>query len=169
MRWRWRAPPIATARFWTSIATAWKSTRSPIFCSSAASRSRSPPATASTAFRKSIAAGQRYRSRSSATTSRSFSRALLPRRRSRFFLFRLGKDLGEASHERLVGEIDAQRRDRDALVLDRPDVGAARDRPAFALEGDPVIGIAAAVGARLDAHQLLVALALGANGDALHL
>ena len=37
---------------------------------------------------------------------------------------------------------------------------------AAAAEGDPVIGIAAAVVARLDAQQFLVALALHGDGDA---
>ena len=64
-------------------------------------------------------------------------------------------------HERLVGQIEPQRRHRNAVVGERGEIGAvARPAAAPARIGDPVIRIAAAVMARIDVQELLVALAL---------
>ena len=64
---------------------------------------------------------------------------------------------------------------RSGVTAMRLSASAARSVPSSpgwlhaALEGDPVVRIAAAVVARLDVQQLLVALALGGDRDALHL
>ena len=53
------------------------------------------------------------------------------------------------------------------LAVERGEVAAQRCAgDAAAAEGDPVIGIAAAVVARIDVQQFLVALALAGDGDA---
>src|SRR5262247_4823241 len=79
------------------------------------------------------------------------------------------KHLGELGHERLVGEVEPQRRHGDAVVGEGRQVGTVAERRAQTLERHPVVRIAAAVAARLDAQQFLVALALAGDGDALYL
>src|SRR5262249_44265400 len=82
----------------------------------------------------------------------------------------LSKQLREPGHERLVGEIKLERGHGDAAVGDGGKIGAVRGRRALAPgEGEPIIGIAAAVVARLDAQEFLVALALAGDRDAAHL
>ncbi len=71
-----------------------------------------------------------------------------------------GKQLRELGQERLIGKIEAQRRDGDAVVGQRGEIGAVlAGRPRAARVGDPEIRIAAAVVARVDVQQLLIALA----------
>ena len=89
------------------------------------------------------------------------------RRPFRSVVLEQSRKLGQ---ERLVGKVETQRRDRDAVVGERGEVGAVlAGRAAAARIGDPVIRIAAAVMARVDVQQLLVALALGRDRDALDL
>src|SRR3954471_21171866 len=80
----------------------------------------------------------------------------------------LWKQPRKLGQERLIGEIEAQRRHRNAVVGKRCEVGAVlAGRPPAARVGDPEIRIAAAVVARVDVQQLLVALALVRHRDAL--
>src|SRR5499433_4359531 len=79
------------------------------------------------------------------------------------------QNLGEPCHEWFVRHVEPERRDSDAVVGERGEIGAvALGVRGRALIGDPVIGVAATVAARLDAQQFLGALALGADRDALH-
>src|SRR4029077_11657656 len=58
----------------------------------------------------------------------------------------LWKQLRELGQERLIGKIKAQRRDGDAVVGQRGEIGAVlAGRPRAARIGDPEIRIAAAV------------------------
>ena len=60
----------------------------------------------------------------------------------------------ELRQERQVGEIETQRRDRDAVVGKRGEIGAVlAGRLHAARIGDPVVRIAAAVVARVDVQQ----------------
>ncbi len=56
--------------------------------------------------------------------------------------------------------VHPQRGDGDAAFVQRPQVRAGRGGLDAPLEGDPEIGIVAPVPPRLDAHELLVTLAL---------
>src|SRR5665213_1723768 len=68
-----------------------------------------------------------------------------------------------------LGEVQMQRRYRDALVVDRVQVGAGGRIGAHALETDPEIGIAARVDAALEIGGLQIALALAGKVDAFDL
>ena len=74
------------------------------------------------------------------------------------------EQLGEPRHRRLVGDVDLERRHRDAAVVERRDVGAVLGLDVMlARIGDPVIGIAAAVDALVDMQPLLPAPARAAS------
>ena len=80
---------------------------------------------------------------------------------------RLSENLRQFSHERLVGEIEPQRRHRDALLGQRGEIASwRRAGNSAAPERNPVIRIAAPIVARVDAQQFLVALALHGDGNA---
>ena len=71
---------------------------------------------------------------------------------------------------RLVGDVEPERRHRDAAVVERGEIGAVRRfGKILAHIGDPVIGIAAAVLALVDMQPLLPAAALRGDRDALDL
>ena len=63
----------------------------------------------------------------------------------------LVEGLRVARQGRLVGHVEAQRRDGDAPVGDGPEVRAVAGREGTALEGDPEIRIAAPVPALVEA------------------
>ncbi len=61
-----------------------------------------------------------------------------------------------------------QRRDRDAAVEDRPQVGADGRIAALAQEAEPIIVAAPRIDALVDGEKVLVAFALAGDLDALH-
>ena len=68
----------------------------------------------------------------------------------------LGEEVGKPGHGRLIGDVDLQRRDGDAVILQRRDI-----RAMFGLDGvldrigNPVIGVAAAIHALVDMQPFL--------------
>ena len=114
-----RPRAISTPPSSTSISMARRFFRSRKFWPSAACPSCSSPAMASAACPSLIAAARRCRSRSKPSSSRP---------RSPLARDRLAEYLRQLGHERLVGEIEPQRRDRDALVVERGEIAAGSPR-----------------------------------------
>src|SRR6516164_4827 len=68
----------------------------------------------------------------------------------------LRKQFGELGHCRLVGDVDPQRRERDATLIEHRNIRSVlRMNGTQARIGNPVIGIATAVDALIDMQTLL--------------
>src|SRR5262249_27625849 len=75
---------------------------------------------------------------------------------------------GERLAGALVGEVEQQRRHRNAPRVYRPEVRAPRRLAFTSLDAHPVIGLAAGIEAVVDAQEIRRTLALGGHRYALH-